>query len=101
MTCRADFTAEEWNWIHHPPADETWAARGKPTALYRAHDAHGNLLYIGITTGIGSRLLDHAHKTWGPRIASITLQWLDSEAGARQAETAAIRAEHPQYNRTA
>jgi hypothetical protein len=66
-------------------------------ALYRMFDHEGKLLYVGIT-GHVARFDNHATKRWFPCVASITLEWCDTEAAARAAERRAIQTERPRYN---
>lgn len=66
-------------------------------AVYRMFDAKGTLLYIGMT-GHARRFDEHGVKRWFPAVATITLEWHDTEASARVAEKRAIQAERPRYN---
>lgn len=72
----------------------------RPTALYRAVDAAGNLLYVGISCDPSARFALHSHeKFWWPDVASIAIDWLSSRPAALIAEQRAITNEHPRYNR--
>lgn len=66
-------------------------------AVYRMFDRAGKLLYIG-KTGHAARFDSHAVKRWFPLVASITLEWHDTEASALLAEAHAIAIERPRYN---
>lgn len=66
-------------------------------AVYRMFDRAGKLLYVG-KTGHVARFDNHATKRWFPLVASITLEWHDTEASAALAEKRAIEAERPRYN---
>ena len=69
------------------------------TALYRFYDAHGMLLYVGITDRPGRRWQEHMErKPWYPQVRHQAATWYGSEPEARRAETRAIRAEHPKFN---
>lgn len=72
-----------------------------PTALYRLYDAHGWLLYIGITIDPKRRLKEHRRQPWWAEVdcALTTIEW--HNCGGRDAEkieVKAIRAECPWYN---
>lgn len=68
--------------------------------LYRFFNANGDLLYVGRSTVIGSRLQAHRNTSeFYPQVAKITLQrGFGSLMELNQAETAAIIAESPKYN---
>lgn len=68
-------------------------------ALYRFYDSHESLLYIGVSNDPRRRWKQHANeKPWYPRVRHQALTWYESEYAARKAETAAIRAERPEFN---
>ncbi len=69
-----------------------------PTTLYRAYDAQGQLLYVGISYDALSRLSQHATAGWSHYAASITLQRHPNRESAAAAELAAIRTEDPVFN---
>lgn len=72
--------------------------RGR-NALYRFYDAHGMLLYVGITNSPGRRWQQHMEeKPWYPQVRHQAATWYGSEREARRIETRAIRAEHPKFN---
>ena len=71
-----------------------------PHILYRLFDAHGDLLYIGITNDINLRFYSHRNsKPWWPEVSSHSA---DSDFKSRwdleAAECEAIRTECPKYN---
>ena len=66
-------------------------------AVYRMFDRDGKLLYVGKTSCAG-RFDDHAVKRFFPLLATITLEWHDTEASALVAERTAIVSERPRYN---
>jgi len=73
------------------------------TALYRFYDAHGQLLYVGISCDPDARWKAHRYeepKEWCPLVASRTLEWLDSREEALAAEVIAIKSEKPRFNGT-
>lgn len=71
-----------------------------PHAVYRLYDDAGDLLYIGLARDIDRRFYNHAFKTpWWDEVASHTAEWFPDRATADAAETAAIRAEKPPFNR--
>lgn len=67
-------------------------------AVYRMFTAAGQLLYIGTSGNLPTRLNSHSEKRWYPQVAAITLEWFPDEAAALKAELAAIRREHPLLN---
>lgn len=69
------------------------------TCLYRAYDAAGQLLYVGISMSLDGRLTKHRRTEWWPLVAEITVQWFEGREPAKAAERAAIIAEAPLYNR--
>lgn len=70
-----------------------------PHWLYRIYGTEGELLCIGITRSLPSRLASHAREqSWGLEIRDVTAHWYPDEASADAAETAAVRAEKPFHN---
>jgi predicted GIY-YIG superfamily endonuclease len=67
-------------------------------AVYRCYADDGQLLYIGYTGDLGTRLAAHAQKLWFTQVRGITLEWYADELDARNAERRAIHVEHPKYN---
>jgi predicted GIY-YIG superfamily endonuclease len=68
-------------------------------ALYRMYDERGRLLYVGITGDLGKRLGEHSFKRWFPLVEDIKLEWKETRASALLAESRAIIAERPRYNK--
>jgi hypothetical protein len=87
--------------------DETLAGLHDWTAVYRAYDKAGVLLYVGktrnpsFTGGETPRFREHADKRWFLRAAVITIEWYPSEAEALEIEERAIASGHPTVNRRA
>jgi predicted GIY-YIG superfamily endonuclease len=72
-----------------------------PQCLYRFYDAADRLLYIGITSALGSRWDAHnRHKTWWPDVVRATVEHHPDRAAVLAAEKAAINAEKPIHNVT-
>lgn len=70
------------------------------TALYRLYDAHGRLLYIGITHELEQRWSTHAStKAWWSKVVRKTIEWHENRGLAEAAEKTAIREERPMHNR--
>jgi hypothetical protein len=69
--------------------------------VYRAYSADGTLLYVGATSCYGQRRYDHEvrRQPWCPA----GVRWMTEPYATRReafaAERAAIRAEHPLWNR--
>lgn len=69
------------------------------TALYRAYDSVGGLLYVGISNHFGRRWEQHAKvQPWWPKVHRQTVEWHPDRDAAHVAEVAAIEAEHPRFN---
>ncbi|MFE9738848.1 DUF6907 domain-containing protein [Streptomyces sp. NPDC006477] len=73
------------------------------TALYRLYDADDRLLYIGITKNLEQRWTGHRYSPtsskWWPDVVRKAIEWHPTHEAADAAETAAIEAEDPLYNR--
>lgn len=67
--------------------------------MYRIYDGDDQLLYIGITVDIKTRLNHHRKKPWWQEVARIDVDdaYLD-RASALEAETLAIGTENPTWN---
>lgn len=71
----------------------------RPHALYRFFDRTGDLLYIGITASIPSRLVAHRDdKPWWTHVVDIRVEHFDNRPDVLAAEKAAIKAERPKWN---
>ena len=67
--------------------------------LYRFHDDHGRILYIGVTSREAERWTTHRRESqWWSQIAYVTCQRFNHEWHALTAERTAIRSESPLYN---
>ena len=69
-----------------------------PAVVYRAFDAHGELLYIGCTIHFERRRKEHERKLWGHRIARWETVEYECHHDALLAEEEAIKAEQPVFN---
>jgi len=68
-------------------------------ALYRFFDDQGDLLYVGITMNPSARWPQHKRdKHWWHQVENITLEVFGSRKEVLDAETEAIKTEHPRYN---
>jgi GIY-YIG catalytic domain len=67
-------------------------------AVYRMYDKHDQLLYIGSSGNLSSRLVAHADKRWFPLVETIKLEWFPDRDSASAAEVEAIWNERPQIN---
>lgn len=71
------------------------------TVLYRLYDEHDNLLYVGRTLDPRTRWKEHrTTMPWWPDVYRKHLELYDTGVEAGRAETAAIRAELPWYNKS-
>lgn len=70
------------------------------TAVYRAYDSRGRLLYIGISKDWGTRWSQHAKTSpFYPHVAELQVRWCATRAIARKIEAFAIEHEQPPGNR--
>lgn len=68
--------------------------------LYRFFGKGNELLYIGITSNALNRISNHASdKPWFSEVTHATFEHFMSRAAVDAAETRAIRAEFPKYNK--
>ncbi|KSG19089.1 hypothetical protein [Pseudomonas aeruginosa] len=71
------------------------------TQLYRHFNAHGELLYVGISKSTFDRYMQHKYGSkWSEEIRSMTIEYFPSRAEAEDAERRAIIAEKPLWNVT-
>lgn len=68
------------------------------TLLYRFLNAHGRLLYVGISFSVMGRIAGHKAAEWFDEVALITLQRFATRADALRAEIKIIREERPPHN---
>jgi len=69
--------------------------------LYRLYDKDGELLYVGITSDVVSRMAGHrADKFWWEEVAEKRFEYMESRAELEAAERIAIIRERPLYNIT-
>lgn len=72
----------------------------QPTSLYRLFDEAGRLLYVGIAFDPEQRLKSHASTApWWPLVVRRKIVQYPDRGSAECAETRAIKAESPLYNR--
>jgi DNA-binding XRE family transcriptional regulator len=70
-----------------------------PAALYRMFNETGVLLYIGMTTNIGTRMVNHQFdKPWWSEVRTIRVTPYSNRTEAENAERGAIIAEQPLWN---
>lgn len=82
-----------------PPAVVAHLARANETALYRAYDAHGVLLYVGITKDPQTRMRGHERTSeWWAEMQSVSFEWFDTRRAALDEETRLIGALRPPFN---
>lgn len=81
-----------------PPLPAGWKAPQR-TFLYRHFNEAGDLLYVGISLCVVSRLSQHVDGSpWAAEIANITITHFPTRPEALAAEAAAILTENPKYN---
>jgi len=74
--------------------------------FYKAYDADGILLYVGVALNVEKRMNEHRQYfrgyglcPWRPLMQSYETEEYESRTDALNAEADAIEAEHPVYNR--
>lgn len=73
--------------------------KNKTHALYRFFGHDEELLYVGITMNPAGRWPKHrSDKPWWAEVATITVETFESRREALDAETEAIKTEHPRHN---
>lgn len=71
----------------------------RPTALYRAYNSDGVLLYVGIAVDWGARWAQHrATAPYYNAVARLEIEWLPTRAAAKIAEREAVEKEQPLHN---
>lgn len=70
-----------------------------PSFVYRLFDEHGDLLYVGITDNVKTRLSQHAAvQPWWHQVVDVKVLLVPTRKEAEQVERAAIASERPQMN---
>ncbi len=73
--------------------------RGRETAVYRAFDGAGRLLYIGVTKSPHARMRGHETTSeWWPEMQSVVFEWLPSREAALDLERSLIETLRPPFN---
>lgn len=71
-----------------------------PVSLYRFFDPYGTLLYVGVSWQPLERFKAHGrYARWWSYASSVTIEWHPREHLALDAERAAIKSEHPVFNK--
>jgi predicted GIY-YIG superfamily endonuclease len=71
----------------------------KRTVLYKAYDADGLLLYVGISGGIIARFAQHVDGSpWSRVMARMEVEWFATRDEALKAEKASIKSLRPLFN---
>jgi predicted GIY-YIG superfamily endonuclease len=72
---------------------------GVRVALYRHFNDANELLYVGISAKLPSRLRQHQKNSkWFFDVKLVTIEWFDDRHSAKLAEGKAIRTEQPKFN---
>lgn len=80
------------------PVERGWS--NFPTAVYRAYDRAGKLLYVGCSIHPYTRMEQHRGTVWFPRLARFTVHTYKNRWIALEVEALAILTEEPEYNVT-
>lgn len=68
--------------------------------VYRHFNCEGDLLYVGMTSNVCARNLQHKNIShWFSQVSKITLDWFSEKKEAKDAEASAICSENPKYNK--
>jgi predicted GIY-YIG superfamily endonuclease len=87
-------------WNREKPEPPAWPEHLGRTALYRLYNAADEVIYIGITDDLKGRMEWHAaNQTWWPEVTRRTVAFYPDWDAADAAETLAIAAEKPIYNK--
>lgn len=71
----------------------------KPAVVYRLFDADGALLYVGCTTDLRRRMMNHrCDRSWFSEVVELHTEPYPSRSEALRGERAAIDSEHPRHN---
>ena len=74
--------------------------KSKPTQLYRAFTEEGDLLYVGISLSVFSRLSAHKKTAeWFEKCSRIDVETFPNRSQAEKAEMKAIKTEFPKFNK--
>ena len=69
------------------------------TTLYRAFNKNNELLYVGISGSLMTRMNSHKRtKSWFKEMSCLTTEHYDTREEALTAESKAIKEENPKYN---
>ena len=72
--------------------------RDKPHDVYWLYDAEGELLYVGCTSNLETRLLAHRRHPWFRSVARVEAKAFADYFEAREAESDVIWDENPKHN---
>ena len=71
------------------------------TSLYRMFGRSGDLLYVGVSSNLAARLVQHENeKEWWHEILFVEVEHFPDRLSAEAAENRAIKGEAPVYNRS-
>ena len=74
--------------------------KNKKTGVYKMYDNDHNLLYVGMTASLLSRMSDHVkQKEWFTDVRNISFTWYPTRYQAEIAEKTSIRWDNPKYNK--
>lgn len=90
---------ETSNDVEPSPVAARGRRQGEPTDVYRAFDASGRLLYVGVTARLNQRIHEHrSTKDWWSEVAEIQSETYPGRATALAVEHSAVANERPIYN---
>jgi predicted GIY-YIG superfamily endonuclease len=69
-----------------------------PHFVYRQFDADGKLLYVGTTSNVKKRMIEHGASPWMSRVHRFTVEEFPDREKALYAEKLAVMNERPECN---
>ncbi len=85
--------------VEHAIRERTVIGNAHETAVYRAFDAEGRLLYVGITKSPHARMRGHERTSeWWPEMQSVFFEWKASRVEALDLERELIESLRPPFN---
>jgi predicted GIY-YIG superfamily endonuclease len=85
--------------VEHEAKERRVVGNAHETAVYRAFDAAGRLLYVGITKSPQTRMRGHQRTSeWWPEMQSVVFEWHATRIEALDVERDLIESLRPPFN---
>ena len=76
-----------------------WHTPFRPHDVYSCFSSDGELLYVGMTSDLTTRLLNHKYATsWWGQVARVTHTTVQNRPAARDLERNLIQSQAPRFN---